>query len=120
MLMRLRRIIFQLLLASIVLFAGYIGIVGAEAAMVDFFGKEFLSSPASLVSPRLWLAILLMAFGCTVSFLGAMFIIYLPVASKFPEECRAFSHKPSEKTAKLLRWFSRALERQAKEIERDV
>ncbi len=117
-----RRVLLQLFLIVVVLFAAYVGIIGAEAVALKLFGVEYFDGPFTVLSLKLWLMLVFIVFGCTMSSFGALFLVVLPVATKFPEACQAFSfmHKPSKRIANLLRWFAKALEMQATETEKDA
>jgi len=120
--MFLRRILFQLSLVTVILCAAYVGISGAEAIAVDIFGEEYFEGPSTIFSPRLWFGIPFMVVCCSISSFGALFLFVLPVITWFPEECRVFKplHQPSKGAAKILRWYSIALEKQADEAERSA
>src|SRR5688572_8068180 len=121
MIMMFRKIAFQSFIFAIVGFSALMGAAGGEAIAIDIFGTNYFQGPLPRMSIGLWIMILFLGFGGAVSGIGAWFLLAVPIATIYPEECRTFNfmRKSSKAAARVFRWYSRAFERQALEMEED-
>jgi hypothetical protein len=114
----LRRTILTLVLAVIVLMSALVGIEGMIVAAKSVFGIELDRAGVPLSATEILVGVVLLEFGTLLGGLGAIFLIALPLAFRFPELCKVPNWMTRNRKQQTPNWMRRFLYWYADELKK--
>lgn len=104
----MNRVVFNLYVIVVLLLAMLLGLFGAYGSCVPFWGSHVFDtafgSPPDRSHPAFWVALLLLFPAMLLGAAGAVALLILPVAFRFPEAARIGRLQSYQ--LRFLRWYA--------------